>query len=188
MATQGQLPPPSRAADLCKYFTLGEEAKQALTPEMTPQEFLQLAAEKKWHPDAIQFLGHYLPKRQAVFWAISCTKQSPAEKLPNAEAALKAAEAWIAEPTEENRKATLNAANDADTSTPAGATALAAYYSDGLPQTQDPKMNAKAYFMTAKLTAGAVLMAATEDSEQVLPRLEAFVGRGIEIARKTHQR
>ena len=188
MAIQGQLPPPSRAADLCKYFTLGDEAKQALTPEMTPDEFLQLAAEKKWHPDAIQFLGHYLPKRQAVFWAITCAKQSSIEKPPSAESALRAAEAWIADPSEENRKTALTAANDADTSTPAGATALAAYYSDGLPQTQDPKMNAKAYFMTAKLTAGAVLMAATEDREQALPRLEAFVGKGIEIARKTHQR
>jgi hypothetical protein len=47
-------------------------------------------------------------------------------------------------------------------------------------------MNAKAYFMTAKLAGGAVLMAATADREQALARLEAFATRGIEIARKTH--
>ena len=188
MSAQGQLPPPSRAVELCKYFTLGEAAKKAVTPEMTPDQFLQLAVENKWHPDAIQFLAHYLPKRQAVFWAMSCTKQANAATTPQAEAALKSAEAWIADPSEENRKAALNAANDADTGTPAGATALAAYYSEGLPQTQDPKMNAKAYFMTAKLAGGAVLLAAAEDREQAVARMEAFVKRGVEIAKKTHQR
>jgi hypothetical protein len=186
MATQGQLPPPTRAAELCKYFTLSDEAKKSVTPEMTPDEFLKESVEKGWHPDAIQFLAHYLPKRQAVFWAMTCARQSAAATTPQGEAALKSAEAWIADPSEENRRAALNAANDADTSTAAGATALAAYYSDGLPVTQDPKMNAKAYFMTAKLAGGAVLMAATADREQALARLEAFATRGIEIARKTH--
>jgi hypothetical protein len=188
MATHGQLPPPSRAADLCKYFTLGDEAKNALTPEMTPDDFLRLALEKKWYPDAVQFLAHYLPKRQAVFWAMNCARQAEPAPPPQVEAALKSAEAWIADPTDDNRKATLNAANDADTATPAGATALAAYYSDGLPTTPDPKMNAKAYFMTAKLTGGAVLMAATADRDQAIARLEAFVNRGVEIAAKTHGR
>ena len=188
MGTQTTLPPPARAADLCKYFTLGDEARQALLPELTPDQFLQILVEKKWFPDAVQFLAHYLPKRQAVFWAMTCVKQSGMEQTPPGEAALKATEKWIAASNEENRQATLNAANDADTSTAPGATALAAYYSDGLPATADPKTNAKAYFMTAKLAGGAVLMAATSDREQTLPRLEEFVNKGVEIVRKTHQR
>ena len=49
-------------------------------------------------------------------------------------------------------------------------------------------MNAKAYFMTAKLTCGAVLLAATADREQANARLEAFVNRGVEIAARTHAR
>src|SRR5688572_308941 len=105
MATHGQLPPPSRAADLCKYFTLGDEAKNALTPEMTPDDFLRTAVEKKWFPDAVQFLAHYLPKRQAVFWAMSCARQAEPTPSPQAEAALKSAEIWIADPSEDNRKA-----------------------------------------------------------------------------------
>ena len=188
MATQGQLPPPTHAAELCKYFALGEEARKGLTPEMHPDDFLALAVENKWYTDAVQFLAHYLPKRQAVFWAMSCVRQAGSELAPQGEAALKSAETWIADPSESNRKATLKTAEDADTTTPAGATALAAYYSDGLPQTPDSKTNAKAYFMTAKMVAGAVLMAATSDREQAVPRLEAFVNRGVEIAAKTHGR
>jgi hypothetical protein len=190
MSTHGSItiPPPSRAADLCKYFTLGDEAKKALTPEMTPEQFIQLAVDNRWHPDAVQFLAHYLPKRQAVFWAMTCAKQAGGESTPQAEAALKSAETWIAEPNEENRQAALKNANDAEPSTPAGATALAAYYSEGLPQTQDPKLNAKAYFMTAKLVAGAVLLAAVADREQAVARMEVFVSKGVEIAKKTLQR
>jgi hypothetical protein len=188
MGTQSTLPPPARAVDLCKYFTLTDDAKAALLPEMTPEQFLQAAVDNKWHPDAIQFLSHLLPKRQAVFWAMTCVKQAGSKINPQEEAALKAAEKWIGDPSEENRQAALKAANDADTATPAGATALAAHYSDGLPQTQDPKMNARAYFMTAKLVSGAVLMAATSDRDQALTRMEAFVSKGMEIVKKTHQR
>jgi hypothetical protein len=188
MGTQTTIPPPSRAADLCKYLTLTDEAKQALQPEMTPDQFLQILVAKKWFGDAIQFIAHYLPKRQAVFWAMTCVKQSGMELTPQGETALMATEKWIAATNEENRQAALNAANDADTTTAPGATALAAYYSDGLPPTADPKMNAKAYFMTAKLAGGAVLMAAASDRDQTLPRLESFVDKGVEIARKTHQR
>jgi hypothetical protein len=188
MGTQSTLPPPARAADLCKYFTLTDDAKNALQPEMTPEQFLQAAVEKKWSGDAVQFLAHYLPKRQAVFWAMSCVRQSGIELTPEGEAALKATERWIADPSADNRQATLKAADEADTFTPAGMTALAAYYSDGLPQTEEPKNNAKAYFMTAKLAGGAVLTAAAVDRDKVLERFDAFIGKGIEIARKTHKR
>ena len=155
---------------------------------MTPEQFLQTADEKRWHPDAIQFLAHLLPKRQAVFWAMTCVRQSGAELTPQGEAALKGTESWIANPSEENRQSTLKLAEEADSATPAGATALAAYYSSGLPQTPEPRANAKAYFMTAKLSAGAVLMAAASNREQVLERLEAFVDKGLEIVRKTRNR
>jgi hypothetical protein len=188
MGTQVTIPPPSRAAELCKYLALGDGAQEALTPEMTPDEFLKILVERRWFGEAVQFLAHYLPKRQAVFWAMTCVKQSGMKLTPQGEAALKATETWIAASNEENRQATLKAANDADTATAAGATALAAYYSDGLPATADPKMNAKAYFMTAQLAGGAVLMAAVSDREQTLRRLEAFVNKGVEIVRKTHQR
>ena len=188
MGTQSTLPPPARAVDLCKYFTLTDSAKVGLLPEMTPDQFLQAAVDNKWHSDAIQFLSHLLPKRQAVFWAMTCVRQSGEKLNAQEEAALKAAEKWIGDPSEENRQAALKAANDAETSTPAGATALAAHYSDGLPQTQDPKMNAKAYFMTAKLVTGAVLMVATSSSDQALSRMEAFLSKGMEIVKKTKQR
>jgi hypothetical protein len=166
--------------------TLGEDAKKMLTPEISANEFIEALIAKQLHPDAVQFIAHYLPKRQAVWWALGCVKQStPPEVAPAQDAALKTTERWIAEPSEENRQAAFKAAEDADTSTPAGITALAAYYSDALPPSADPKMNAKAYFITAKLVTAAVMMAATSDPEQLRTRFSGFVTRGAEVVKRT---
>src|SRR4051794_8718593 len=167
-AATGNLPQ-VKAIELCRYFTLSDDGKKALTPDQTPEEFAHLLVTDKLHPDAVQLIAHYLPKRQAVFWAMYCVRQSQSEPPPEAEAALRTAERWIAEPTDDNRTAALKAADAADSGTAAGCTALAAYYSDGLPKTDDAKQNARAFFLTAKLVASTVLMVATADPDQMTP-------------------
>jgi hypothetical protein len=176
-----------KAADLCKYFTLSEGGKTALHPEMLPDQFAHELIEKKHHPDAVQLLAHFLPKRHAVFWALSCVKMTLPEPAPDADVAIKATERWIADPNDENRNATLKAADTADAGTPAGCTALAAYYSDGLPRTDDPKQNARAYFLTSKLVAAAVLMAATAEPEQMQTRFQSFLEKGLEVVQRTRK-
>ncbi len=177
-------PQVTKAAELCRFFTLGEDAKKALTGDQNVEQFLTLLFEKAWHPDAIQLIAHSLPKRQSVWWALQCAKAVMADPPPEVEGAIKAVERWIADPSEDNRKATLKAADEADTGTPAGCAALAAYYADGLPQTGDPKQNAKSYFLTAKLVSAAVLMSATTDPEQIKARFEGFVSKGSEVIKR----
>ena len=174
-----------KAIEVTRYVTLGEEAKKTLEPEMSANEFIEALVAKQLHPDAVQFIAHYLPKRQAVWWALGCVKQGAPELPPEQDAAVKSAERWIAEPTEENRQAAFKAAEEADTSTPAGITALAAYYSDALPQTADPKVNAKSYFITAKLVTAAVMLAATSDPEQLKLRFSGFVTKGFDVVKRT---
>lgn len=180
-------PPTAKAAEISKYFTLSEEGRKLLQPDMMPDQFAELLAKEKQYPDAVQLIAHYLPKRQGVFWALSCARQGPPPLGPEAEAALKTTEQWIADPSEENRKACLKAAESADTSTPVGSAALAAYYSEGLPRTEDPKTNAKAYFMTAKLVGGSVILSAVADQEQAMARFESFTLKGLEILRKSRR-
>ncbi|MBC8164293.1 MAG: hypothetical protein H7Y20_00300 [Bryobacteraceae bacterium] len=180
-------PPQVKAVELCRYFTLSDEGKKALDTEMAPEQFARLLAEQKRHPDAVQVIAHYLPKRQGVFWALTCVREAIPEPVPEAEAALKTAEKWIAEPTDENRAAALKAADAADAGTPAGCTALAAYYSAGLPRTDDSKANARAYFLTSKLVASAVLLAATLDKEQMDALFPSFVQKGLEFVLKSRR-
>lgn len=181
------VPPAAKAAEISKYFALSDDGKKLLEPEMMPDQFAEVLAKEKQYPDAIQMIAHYLPKRQGVFWALHCARQDPAPQGPDADAAIKTTERWIADPSEDNRKACLKAAEAVDTSTPVGSAALAAYYSDGLPRTEDPKTNAKAYFMTAKLVGGSVMLAATADREQAMARFESFAAKGLEILRKSRR-
>jgi hypothetical protein len=179
--------PPARAADLCRYFTLSDAGKNLLTPDILPEALAEALVQTQHFPDAIQVIAHHLPKRQAVFWAMTCVRQSGDPLTPEMEGALRAAETWIADPNEDNRKAALKAAEAADSATAAGCTALAAFYSGGLPRTDDPKMNARAHFMTAKLVAAAVLLCATATAEQMLSRLTSFSARGLEVVRKSRR-
>lgn len=180
-------PLPVKAGEIARYVTLSDAGQAVLEPAAEPEEFAQRLAEANVHPDAVQVIAHYLPKRQGVFWALTCVRQTGPLPTPEAEAALKAAERWIADPSEENRTAALKAADAADAGTPAGCTALAAYYADGLPRTEDPRTNAKAYFMTAKLVTSAVLLAATADREQMQSRFTQFIEKGLEIVQKSRR-
>lgn len=175
-----------KATEVTRFVTLGEEAKKLLTAEMSADEFIETLLARQLHPDAVQFIAHYLPKRQAVWWAVGCVKQTiPPDLPPEQDAAVKTAERWIAEPTEANRQAAFKAAEVADTSTPAGITALAAYYSDALPPTADPEKNAKAYFVTAKLVTAAVMLAAASNPEQLKARFSRFASKGAEVVKRT---
>jgi hypothetical protein len=175
-----------KAIEVTRFVALGDEAKKALTPEMSLEDYIEALLIRELHPDALQFIAHSLPKRQAVWWALGCVKQvAPPELPPEQETAVKMTERWIAEPTEENRQAAFKAAEAADTSTPAGITALAAYYSDALPATADPEKNAKAYFITAKLVSAAVMLAAASDPEQVKARFGGFASKGAEVVKRT---
>ena len=62
------------AAEVCKHFPLGEEAKKLLRDGQTPAQFLDVLIEKQQFPDAVRFLAHALPKREAVWWACLCSR------------------------------------------------------------------------------------------------------------------
>lgn len=174
-----------KATEVSRFVTLGEQAVEALKPDMSPADFIEELLSKELHPDAVQFIAHYLPKRQAVWWALVCVKQVGAQLRPEQEAAVKTTERWIAEPTEENRQAAFKAAEAADTSTPVGLTALAAYYTDALPPSTDPTTNAKSYFVTAKLVTAAVMLAAVADPQQMKVRFSGFAAKGAEVVKRT---
>jgi hypothetical protein len=136
--------------------------------------------EKQLWTDAIQFIAHALPKRQAVWWATKCVRQTSETPTPEAAAALAATEKWIAEPTEEHRKGAMEAGNKADLGTPAGCTGLAAFYSSGM------GIDPKAEFMTAKATAAAVLMAGVAGPpEKIQAHFKDFVAKGMELVNRT---
>src|SRR6185436_10032367 len=101
----------SRTAAICEVAELGDEAMALVRPEQKPPELVDVLVEKKLYPDAVRFLAHALPKREAVWWGWMCARRSSGESPPpKIKAALEATEKWIAQPSEENRRAAHAAA------------------------------------------------------------------------------
>src|SRR6201996_4382726 len=55
--------------------------------------------------DAIIFLAHLLPRREAVWWAIQCVRAMLGSHADDG--ALRAADAWVRSPEDENRRTAL---------------------------------------------------------------------------------
>jgi len=103
MGTSAALPN-SKTPTLAAVAELGEEAMALARPELDPREFVALLLDKALFPDAVRFVAHALPKREAVWWAWVSARRAGGDAPPPAiKAALDATEKWIAQPTDELR-------------------------------------------------------------------------------------
>lgn len=177
------------AAEVCGRFDIGEEARALLRPEHSPDQFIGLLTEKKNFPAAIRFLAHALPKPESVWWACLCVRETTGPTpLPFAKAALDAAERWLGNPTEDNRRAAMPAGQAAGLSTAAGAAALAAFVSGGSLGPPNVPPIPPGENMTGQVVGGAVLLAAVEkEPEKAIERFRSFLNRGIEVAKGTNR-
>ena len=173
------------AAEIAENFELQDESRLLLTPEQTPAEFFQLLMSKEYFQDAVTFMAHALPAREAVWWACICARYH----LENAEVKYqlgqKAAESWVYEPSEKNRRICEKYAEEGDYATPASWACAAAFWSGGsITKEGDPALEAPAHIY-AHAVSGAVLlsvgwkMSETDDAET---RYRRYLEHGINIA------
>jgi hypothetical protein len=131
--------------------------------------------------DAVLFISHLLPRREAVWWAIQCVRALIGEGA--ADEAFRAAELWVRTPEDNNRQAALSAANASDRRKPTTWLAFAAGWSGGslLPPDQKPvPPPAGACAMAANT---AIMMAvAAGDPRAVVDRIEACAEAGVRFA------
>lgn len=176
---------PRPPADLCKQceIDLDDAAEALLAGEPTPSEFLRSLIEAELHEDAINYLAHGLPRREAVWWGCQCVRETPIEPGSAVEKALAAAEAWVYEPDEDHRKAADRAVEAASLRSAAGLVAQAVGWSggslapEGLDEVPPPE------HLTGRMVAAAVIVAANKLPPQKLAETYArFLARGIEIA------
>jgi hypothetical protein len=174
------------AAQICVAAELGEEARSLLLPNHASAEYLRVLIEKGRFPDAVQFLAHALPKREAVWWAWVCARRaSGAEPGPKIKAALDATEKWIAQPTEENRRAAKATADTAELSTAAGCAGLAAFFTGGSMAPPDAPVVQPGPFLTAKAVAGAVVASVVcSEPEKAPEKFRAALEQGLHVAER----
>ena len=174
------------AAELCTVAECSPEAAAKLRDGITSKEYLELLAADGLHADGVSFLAHAMPRREAVWWGWACARRAAGDQPPpKVKAALDATERWIAQPTEEHRRAAVAAAEAADFGTPAGCAGLGAFFSGGSIAPADLPDALPDEFMTGKAVAGAVLLASVAgEPADAEPRLAEFLQQGLAVAER----
>jgi len=163
---------------------LSEEAERLIRNEITPKAYVELLSERNLLQDAVRFLSAALGKREAVWWACFCARVVTDLKLHGVQAdAIVAAERWVVAGTEENRRATMAAAEAAKIGNAASLAAMAAFFSEGSLAPPDVNPVPPAEDLTAKMAANAVWIGAVSSEPQKAPeKIRRFLTMGIEIA------
>lgn len=171
---------------ICAVAELSDKAMALLKPDYHPREFVRLLADNKLFPDAVRFLAHALPKREAVWWAWVCARRAAAANpSPEIKAALAATETWIAQPTDENRRAAHAAAKVAGLGTSAGCAGLAAFFSGGSLAPAHVQPVPPGEYLAAKAVSGAVIFAAVATEPEKAPeKFNQAIAQGMEVTVK----
>lgn len=181
-------PPGRGTAELCAVSDLGDDARALVAVNApSPHAYVAQLIEHALHADAIRFIAHALPRREAVWWAWVCARKvAGADPAPAVKAALDATERWIVQPTEEHRRQALHFGEAADFGTPAGCAALAAFMSAGSLAPPNAPPVPPDEFMTAKAVAGSVTLAAVAtEPERAVEKFNEFLKVGLEVADRT---
>jgi hypothetical protein len=92
-------------AEISQQAQIKVPAKDLLAVARNAQHFADLLIENHFWMEAIAYLSHAIPPREGIWWAWFCARKAAIPKGVAAEIqALTIAEAWIAQPVEENRK------------------------------------------------------------------------------------
>jgi len=173
------------AQEVTVLYEPSEAAVQLSDADTTPARFVDLLFDAELFDDAIMFLAYALPKREAVWWGIACARDVAPDDLPEeGVAALQAAEAWLSDPTDENRRNSFEAAKAATYDTPPGCIALAVFFSEGSLSPADCPPVPVGEGFCARTTAAAILLSSLQVApDDVAAKAKAFALSGIEAAR-----
>lgn len=174
-------------AEICALFPLSPEGCGQLDPDpaLSPGAFLDRLCGEGLAVDAIRFLAHGLPPREAVWWA--CLVARGVAKGGSAEEAraVDVAEAWVYHPDEEHRRAAVAAAGAVGSNdSPARWAATAAAWSGGSLAPPEAPVVPPGETLTAQAVAGAVLLAAVKTEPERAPeRHRRAIAQAVDIAR-----
>lgn len=168
--------------ELARRAQIGEQAVDMVAADMTPDAVVAALEQHQLPLDAIRFLAQALPPRDRVRWAARCVRAASGDALaPGDAAALRVADAWVDDPTEEARRAAHAAAEAGEFSSAASWVAMAVFWSDGsMAPPQAPAVPADPAY-AGQAAAGAVMLAAVVDPPEKAPeRHQQFIAWGRE--------
>ena len=172
------------AQAITKLCDLDQPALDLLTQYSDSTHYLNQLIEQHYYPDAVRFLAHALPKREATWWACLSARHTVNDKTsPEELKAIELAELWVYKPNEDNRKPTLAAAEAVSHHKPAHWAALSAFWSGNDISPTPHAIIPPSETLYAKAVIGAVMLAATQvEPDKVTETYQIFLQQGIDIA------
>lgn len=143
--------------NILQKYQPSKEILALVTPQMAPDEFLQLVVNKKLFSDAVAFLAHALPLRESIYWAfLTISFLQHKFKDPTSHKILVTVQSWFQNPDEQNRYLCGELAESLKLDTGPAWLAEAVFWSGGsiLPP-KDP-VTLPAPYLYAKAVAGAI--------------------------------
>ena len=180
--------PAVAAAEIAGTSRLTDRARSLLEPGQPLTDYLAILMKSKLFKDAYSLLAVALRVREAVWWGGLCIRQSHGPIRASADAtALRAALAWVLDPTPEARQRAATAGEAAGTDSACGCLALAAGEPPvpltPLPNAAPRVRDADPSSLAAQLLRRAILLASVHGDPRVLgPYPEHFVKLGLGVA------
>jgi hypothetical protein len=145
-----------------------------------PVAFVRRLAAQGKPDEALEVFAYLLPRREAVWWACASVRKLLGDGLPTDTSGLTAAEAWVQEPSEENRQRALDIGDEAPSREPLTWLAWAVGWSSGtFPGTPFPYQP----FMTLRAVRIALLISMRELDDQQRPKLlQSCLAEGLQLA------
>lgn len=179
------VPPHQRSgAELAAAAELEKDAKALVPPGASARDAALALRDAGRVTDALALVAHAMPRRECVWWAWASARRVLTDPVePAILASLEATERWIAQPTDENRRAAMAAAEACGIGTHAGCAGFAAFLSGGslapvgLPDAHPTE------FLTARAAIGSLMISGMtgEDPAQGPERYAAFLQQGFDV-------
>ncbi|VAW59623.1 hypothetical protein MNBD_GAMMA11-2254 [hydrothermal vent metagenome] len=174
-----------KAKSITQHFEFIDEFQPALDDELPPAEYIQILTDNEHYQDAVTFLAHALPAREAVWWACVCARHHIDNADEKYQVGLKAAEAWVYDNSEENRRVCEKHAENGEYSTVASWVCAAVFWSGGsIAAADEPVMEVMPYIY-AHAVAGSIVSAVSfsqPEPEEITERYKEYIKHGINIA------
>ena len=165
------------------YESFSDLRRVAAPPEddSAPLDYARALVSSPRPSDAILFMAHLLPRREAVWWAIQCVRAMLGQRAEDE--ALRVAEKWVRAPEEDTRRAALAAFDAGDQKAAMTWLAFAAGWSGGSVTAPDKDPLPAPPSACAMGVSTAVMLAATNgDPRGVLQRIRACAEAGVRFA------
>lgn len=200
----------TETAAICERFKLGPEAGAILLKEKThASEYLQALINNQLYSDAINFLAHGLPKREAIWWGYLCachaesssrqveikeqaeikekTEIKEQQKVIND--ALELIKDWVYKPSDALRRKAEQFSEKLQFNSATAWAVTAVFWSGGSICPENLPAVMPQEFLYAKAVAGGVMLAAVlniKDKDNAVKEIngnyQRFLWQGLDIA------